>query len=295
MMDLPRIDFLIARLVALALSVFGLSANAADAGLENYHTLSPRISSSGEPVGDAAFAALAQSGVKTIVSVDGAKPDVAAARRHGLRYIHLPIGYDGVPAPRIAAIAQLLRDQKERVHIHCHHGKHRGPAVAVIACMIEGSMTKKQALESLQTAGTNPDYAGLWKDVRAFSGVPPVAAARLAEVSEVSPLATAMVSVDHAFEKLSARKSDKDGAANSPGLAQLTEPGVLLVEGFREAARNTPESADGAAELRTQLNESRLRAERLLEAIRGGDTPRFDESLATLKNDCRACHRKFRD
>ena len=46
---------------------------------------------------------------------DGAKPDVTAAERYGLRYVHLPVGYDGipgivnVPARDPAAAAAVLR------------------------------------------------------------------------------------------------------------------------------------------------------------------------------------------
>ena len=49
-----------------------------------------------EPHEDVAFAELAELGVRTVVSVDGAKPQADAARHHGLRYVHIPIGYDGV-------------------------------------------------------------------------------------------------------------------------------------------------------------------------------------------------------
>src|SRR5262245_9667583 len=66
-------------------------------GTENSFRVSPRIYSGGEPRGAEAFAALKKLGVKTVISVDGAAPDVEAARKVGIRYVHLPIGYDGIP------------------------------------------------------------------------------------------------------------------------------------------------------------------------------------------------------
>src|SRR5690606_18255679 len=66
--------------------------------IENIHPLTPQLISGGQPKGDAAFSQLAEMGVKTIVSVDGAKPDLELAKKHGLRYVHIPIGYDGVGA-----------------------------------------------------------------------------------------------------------------------------------------------------------------------------------------------------
>src|SRR5262245_5214765 len=64
-------------------------------GLHNVFRVSERVYSGSSPDGDAGFAALEKLGVKTIISVDGAKPDAEAAGRHGLRYVHLPFGYDG--------------------------------------------------------------------------------------------------------------------------------------------------------------------------------------------------------
>src|SRR5262245_55603645 len=69
--------------------------------LPNAFRIHAKVMSGGLPAGEAAFAELAELGVKTIISVDGAKPDVMAAERHGLRYVHLPHGYDGISETRI--------------------------------------------------------------------------------------------------------------------------------------------------------------------------------------------------
>src|SRR5438270_13274893 len=47
--------------------------------VENVFRLSPHLYSGGEPRGEAAFADLKALGVKTIVTVDGAQPDVETA------------------------------------------------------------------------------------------------------------------------------------------------------------------------------------------------------------------------
>ena len=39
---------------------------------------------------------LADMGVKTILSVDGKTPDVEAAKKLGMRYVHVPIQYRGI-------------------------------------------------------------------------------------------------------------------------------------------------------------------------------------------------------
>src|SRR5438046_379302 len=91
------------RLASLAFSFLVAGATFAAApvpaefpGIENAFRVTDRMISGSQPEGDAAFAALAKAGVKTIISVDGSKPDVATAKKYGLRYIHLPIGYDGI-------------------------------------------------------------------------------------------------------------------------------------------------------------------------------------------------------
>ena len=83
--------------LCLALVVTGIAnaqqAPTAKPAIENIHPLTPQLISGGQPKGDVAFSKLAEMGVKTIVSVDGAKPDLELAKKHGLRYVHIPIGY----------------------------------------------------------------------------------------------------------------------------------------------------------------------------------------------------------
>jgi len=50
-------------------------------GIENTFRLSPRLYSGGDPHGAEALAALKKLGVRTIISVDGATPDVETARK----------------------------------------------------------------------------------------------------------------------------------------------------------------------------------------------------------------------
>src|SRR5262245_46397548 len=65
--------------------------------LPNAFRLHTKVISGGQPDGELAFAKLKELGVKTIISVDGARPEVELAKKYGLRYVHLPHGYDGVP------------------------------------------------------------------------------------------------------------------------------------------------------------------------------------------------------
>src|SRR5678815_4385498 len=88
--------------------------------LENAYRLTDKVLAGAQPEGDKSFAALRDMGVKTIISVDGAKPDVETAHKYGLRYVHLPIGYDDVSPEEGRAIAKAIDEVEGPVYVHCH-------------------------------------------------------------------------------------------------------------------------------------------------------------------------------
>ena len=54
--------------------------------------------------------------MRTVISVDGARPDVVRAHSFGLRYVHLPIGYDGVPREQALRIARATDPDLDPPH-----------------------------------------------------------------------------------------------------------------------------------------------------------------------------------
>jgi protein tyrosine phosphatase (PTP) superfamily phosphohydrolase (DUF442 family) len=244
------------------------------AGLHNVYRLSPALLSGSQPEGDAGFASLARLGVRTVISVDGQTPDVARAERFGLRYVHVPIGYDGVPRDKAVLAAKAVRDLPGPAYLHCHHGKHRGPAVA--ACVLlatDPAVTPAAAGRVLRTAGTDPKYAGLIGVPRTFAR--PTAAelaapADFPAVAEVPTLARLMVEVDERWDRLRA--------------APRSEDAVQLAELYREAAR-LPRSAGFAGLLR----EAAANAEALAKS------PGDWGLLTTGQRLCSRCHAKHRD
>src|SRR5688572_28625302 len=72
--------------------------------LPNVVRLAERLYSGGLPGGEPGFRTLQRLGIRTLITVDGARPDVATAKRYGMRYVHLPFGYDGLPIPTANAI-----------------------------------------------------------------------------------------------------------------------------------------------------------------------------------------------
>lgn len=272
--------------------------------LHNVFRLTPRVLSGSQPEGDAAFAWLAAQGVKTILSVDGARPDVESARQHGLRYVHLPIGYDGVPTNRLAELAQAAATLPGPIYVHCHHGKHRGPAAAAILCEADAGWSTAEAEAFLRQAGTSPEYAGLFRSVREFR--PPDAATRssltnvLPEVTPTPGVVQAMVALDGHLDRLRAAQQAKwRTPPEHPDVAPPHEA-TQLWEQFRELGR-TPEVQVKPESFRDLLRQSERAAEELRQALRETDPAsssspiRADAALRRISELCTACHKQHRN
>jgi protein tyrosine phosphatase (PTP) superfamily phosphohydrolase (DUF442 family) len=242
-------------------------------GLHNAFRLSPGLYSGSQPDGDAGFASLARLGVRTVVSVDGATPDVGTAARHGLRYVHLPVGYDGVPRDQAIAAARAVRELPGPAYLHCHHGKHRGPAVAACVLLALGDVTAAEAAEVLRIAGTDPKYRGLTAVPQAFA--PPTAAEWAAPVefpatAAVPDLARLMVQVDERWDRLKADPTADDA--------------VQLAELYREAAR-----LPAAAPMLSLMRAAEANAAALARS------PADRGRLAAGQRLCNRCHADHRD
>src|SRR5207237_1872933 len=128
----------------------------------------------------------------------GARPDVALARQYGLRYVHLPIGYDGVSPAQALRLAKAVYELPKPIYIHCHHGKHRGPAAAAIAHLcLDERCSVDTVLAEMRRAGTDPHYRGLYAAPTTFHRPTREELARVPtafpEVARVAPLAELMV------------------------------------------------------------------------------------------------------
>jgi len=274
--------------------------------LPNPVRIHERVISGGLPESDAAFQELADLGVRTIISVDGMTPDVETAGRFGLRYVHLPHGYDGIPDRRVRELAKAVRELDGPIYIHCHHGKHRSPAAASVACVSAGLIPSQQAIPILELAGTNPNYRGLFEAARNASAFEDALLDELQvdfrEVQEIPPMADAMVHLSHTSDHL------KQIAAvgwrtptDHPDLDPAHEA-LLLRELFTELLR-TDEVAEQPDDFQEWLRESEAAAKSLEtelkqwqpEATTEEPPARFAELAERIGANCKACHVKYRD
>jgi protein tyrosine phosphatase (PTP) superfamily phosphohydrolase (DUF442 family) len=258
-------------------------------GIENPFQVTETLYSGGVPEGPEAFAALAKLGVKTVVSVDGMRPNVELARQHGLRYVHIPLPYSGVSEDAALQLTRVMRELEGPVFVHCHHGKHRGPAAAAICALGNGSLKREQVLQYMQQAGTGQNYRGLWLSVQNFESPP--ADKPLPELQEVvSPgtLAEIMVHFDEAFEPL-------QGWAKSTSPPQEAELAAakLLTEETVETLRHA--ELQLSPELRRLFEDFRSGSEAVEAALQAGQTQNARQRIQQLAHQCQTCHRSQRD
>ena len=276
--------------------------------LPNTVQIHSKVITGGLPADDDAFKELADLGVKTIISVDGAKPDVVAAQKHGLRYVHLPHGYDGVSNERAKELAKAVNELDGPIYIHCHHGKHRSPTAGAVACVGAGLISHEQSREILELAGTSGDYAGLFKsteDAREFEkSLLADLDTEFLPIVQVPPMAQAMVDLEKSFHHLQLLAMNQwRPMTDHPDIIPAHEA-LILREHFTELQR-TSESKSYGNQFLDWLQSSESSAMEIQNHLKSieqlGDTQRaqtvklIDNNLMSIKTDCSACHNAFRN
>jgi rhodanese-related sulfurtransferase len=274
--------------------------------LPNAIQVHPKVISGGLPNGELAFQELQRLGVKTIISVDGAPPDLPLARRFGMRYVHLPHGYDGIPEQRVRELAKAVRDLDGPIYIHCHHGKHRSPAAATAACITAGFIEPALGPEVLKLAGTSENYVGLFKSVASANVVDSnqldTLPTEYPESAQLPPLVASMVQIERAHDRL--KQLDRVGWRSLPKHPDIdaAHEALMLTEHFAELLRwpIVSQQPEGFA---TLLRKSESGSRELDEAIRrwnrlGNPSPvpaTIREPMERISAQCVSCHRSFRD
>lgn len=267
--------------------------------IHNVFRATSKIISGSSPDNEAGFAEIAKLGVKTIVSVDGGKPDLEAAKKHGLKYIHLPIGYDGIPSNRVVELVKAAQTAEGPLYVHCHHGLHRGPAAVAVMCEAVAGWGTNVAEQWLKKAGTSPDYPGLYRNAREFR-LPTMAelaaVKQLPEVAQTSSLVEMMVVIDEHFARLkAAQKTAWKNVPNQPDIMPAYEA-MLLWEQLREMAR-LADTAQRPDDYRVKLAESEKAADQFRALLKAAtlDAAKTDDAFKKVGASCAACHKSYRN
>lgn len=262
--------------------------------LQNLIQISDRVYSGGEPRGEEAFLELSEMGIRTVISVDGARPDLERAKEYDLRYVHIPIGYDGVESGAALSIVHAMRESIGKIYIHCHHGRHRGPVAAAIACMADGQLDSVDGLRILEVAGTSRDYAGLWRDVEAFRS--PGADAvlpELVEVAKVADLAESMAKMDRVFDRLVILEANQWQAPDSHADLDAGQEALILRELLHESGRLL--GPDAALDLQKRFAQAEAEVGLFEKAMEDARQKRAAFLLKQIKTSCKSCHQQHRN
>ncbi|QDT42288.1 hypothetical protein Pan241w_23710 [Gimesia alba] len=258
-------------------------------GLHNVFQIDDQVYSGSGPEGKQSFDALKKMGIKTIISVDGTQPNLKLAKAAGMKYIHIPIGYDGISEDASLSFLRAAKEVKGPVYIHCHHGRHRGPAAAAMVGLCRGSLDKQRALLFLGQAGTSKDYSGLWKDIRQFQvpaeGTP---LPELVESAPVEPMVTAMAQISHYYEEL--LKKAEGTPRDEKNAMRIS---VLLREEFHESLRKHSDDYDDT--FKKWMRESEMEIKQLEAELKQGNQKQVSARLKQFKSQCKRCHKAYRN
>ncbi len=285
--------------------VLPVQAGAESPGMHNVFKLSDHIISGSEPEGELAFAHLAEMGVKTILSVDGKKPDAALAAKHGMRYVHQPIEYRGFTDDELLALAKTYRECEAPFYTHCFHGKHRGPAAAAIGRLVLDGASREQAIaEMRQWCGTAQDYEGLYRDV-AMKHMPDVEATHsylfdFPAARSFGGFRESMIDVSRRHDALKLlAKHDFASDPAHPDVDAL-QAATQLADTFAVSAKHAEifdRPADFHGWLAASIEQAAVLRDSLRE-LRAGSATALDaskKSFDALSKSCVDCHTAYRN
>lgn len=169
-----------------------------------------------------------------------------------------------------------------------------------VVCRALDDWDADKAEQFLKQAGTSPDYAGLFRDVRGFKQPTAEALARIpstfAESVKTDDLVDAMVSIDENFDWLKA--AQKVAWKEIPKHPALTpaQASTLVWEQMREQLRS-PETRKRGDDYEKQL----IEAEKTMDALRqllgnpAGDAAARDAAFQAASKSCTTCHKAHRN
>lgn len=267
-------------------------------GLHNVVAYSKDLYSGSAPEGHG-LETLANMGIRTVISVDGAQPDVDEAEALGMRYVHLPIGYDGIDETRKLELIRAYRDLPGPIYVHCHHGKHRSAGAASAMAVGLGKANNEMALTRMKVSGTAPNYKGLYA---CATDTHTATDAQISSASDAFPkrwkttgLVQGMVDVDYAFDNLKAiEKASWSAPKDHPDLVPVAEVGRIS-HIFREM-KDDAEVKKQNAEFHAFLKGSNEAADSLEKGLlEGASHEELGKRMKALNQSCKDCHVKFRD
>ncbi len=299
---MPRSIHLIFCTLALLLPA-ACSTNPARTGatqpspIKNLHQLAPGLISGDEPATAAHYDQLSSIGIKTVISVDAIAPDPDLAAKHNIRIVHLPVGYDGIDDSRAIELAAAITQLDHPIYLHCHHGKHRGPAAISVGAVGAGIITNDQAIEFMTAAGTSQSYPGLYSAAR---NAKPLDQATLEGAIEfptrapISGFVKSMGKLDRLHDQLwDIAENQWQASEYHPDLSATAISGQVY--DHMRAMLELDFFKRRGSMMRSRFKDSIQTASDVETKINNNDFPEALDALNALNNSCIDCHDRFRN
>jgi len=255
--------------------------------LKNVYQLTSNLYSGAEPTDRAAYQELESMGIRTLISVDATPPNASLAGEYNIRVIHLPISYDGISDQRIKELAFAIQSSSKPVYVHCHQGKHRGPAAICSGALALGMITHQQADAFMTRAGTSDSYTGLWS-----------AAQRTEKLDTIEPMPlsenTPARTISKTMSKIAKQANILDEIVYH-GNEPIQSPTVYAaqIHNLFRTLETSDESKEYGQEFMDDLEHAVQAASNLETVLRNNDAGLAMDAMDALKNSCSRCHDKL--
>lgn len=273
------------KLLLLLLLIITACVNYSGNKPENFTQINENIYCGGSPEVDQ-FSYLKAQGIKSVICVDGAAPNLKTASANGLVYKHIPVTYDKITIDQQKQLAKAFDELEKPVYIHCHHGKHRGPAATAIVLKNHFDWGNDKLIQFLHDAGTSRDYSGLYKVVDESKKIEKAQwqNVKVPEKAKVEPLARTMADLDRVWIKL---KKQLSKPLTTEGNTVAQQRSLLLREYFVELHR-MPD---------TKFDEEFLEIIKKIKMLENSLKNNLEttRALQSISQDCKSCHRDYRN
>lgn len=151
-----------------------LAASIAAPSISNFDIVSEGLWRGAAP-SNQAMQKLAESGVKTIVDLRlaglGAEEEASRAKRLGIKYIHIPLGFMGPSLSKVAQFLNIVNDPANQpVFVHCRYGADRTGALVGVFRVIHDHWSFNQAYSEMRSHHFKPWLASLKRVVARVGG-----------------------------------------------------------------------------------------------------------------------------
>lgn len=151
-----------------------LAASIAAPSISNFDIVSEGLWRGAAP-SNQALQKLQESGVKTIVDLRMAGPGAAEeannAKKLGIKYIHIPLGFMGPSLFKVAQFLNIVNDPANQpVFVHCRYGADRTGALVAVFRVIHDHWSFNQAYSEMRSHHFKPWLASLKRMVARVGG-----------------------------------------------------------------------------------------------------------------------------